>query len=176
MRLFTAIDIPAEMMDQLGEFLARLRPLANLRWSSVENLHVTTKFIGEWPEARLEEMKTSLLGVKQTEPIRVSIRGVGWFPDLRHPTVFWAGVDGGEPLAKLARSTEQAVSKIGVPMEKRAYSPHLTLARVKYSVPLEDLLNSAGDPDFGAFQATSFSLYVSANGKYSKLAEFPFHS
>ncbi len=176
MRLFTAIDIPEEMLEQFGEFLARLRPLANLRWSNVENLHITTKFIGEWPEARLDEMKTSLLDVKQTEPIWVSVRGVGWFPNLRRPTVFWAGVDGGEPLANLAHATEEAVSKIGVPVETRMYSPHLTLARVKYTVPLDDLIKSAGEPDFGTFQATSFFLYLSAKGKYSKLAEFPLNS
>jgi 2'-5' RNA ligase len=54
MRLFTAIDLPAEVLDPLREFLARLRPLAKLHWSPVENLHITTKFIGEWPEARID--------------------------------------------------------------------------------------------------------------------------
>lgn len=176
MRLFTAIDLPGEMLEKLGTFLARLRPLAKLRWSEVENLHITTKFIGEWPEARLDEMKTALRGVEQAEPIRVSVHGVGWFPDSRRPHVFWAGVDAGEPLAKLAQATEQAVAALGVPLEPRVYSPHLTLARVRYAVPLDNLIEAAGDPGFGTFQATSFFLYLSANGKYSKLAEFPLNS
>jgi 2'-5' RNA ligase len=176
MRLFTAIDLPAEMVEKLSEFLTRLRPLANLRWSDVANLHITTKFIGEWPEARLEEAKTALGGVAPTEPVRISVRGVGWFPDLRRPHVFWAGVNGGEPLQNLARATEGAVAGLGVPAEPRAYSPHLTLARVKFAVPLEELIKTAGDPDFGAFQVSSFFLYLSANGKYSKLAEFPLNS
>jgi len=173
MRLFTAIDLPVEMVEKLGAFLARLQPLAKLRWTEVENLHITTKFIGEWPEAHIDEMKNALRGVENTAVIRISVRAVGWFPDLRRPHVFWAGVDGGEPLSNLAKTTEQAVAKLGVPLEPRIYSPHLTLARVKYAVPLEALLKSAGDPDFGAFLATSFFLYLSANGKYSKLAEFP---
>jgi RNA 2',3'-cyclic 3'-phosphodiesterase len=173
MRLFTAIDLPQEILGKLESFLARLHPLAKLRWTEVENLHITTKFIGEWPEARLGEMKTALGGVTQAEPIRVSVHGVGWFPDLRRPHVFWAGVEGGDPLAKLAGATAQAVTALGVADEPRVYSPHLTLARVKYAVPLEDLLNAAGEPDFGAFQASSFFLYLSANGRYSKLAEFP---
>jgi RNA 2',3'-cyclic 3'-phosphodiesterase len=173
MRLFTAIDLPAEMVEKLGAFLARLRPLAKLRWTEVENLHITTKFIGEWPEARVNEMKNALRGVENTAAVRISVRGVGWFPDLRRPHVFWAGVDGGEPLSTLAKTTEQAVATLGVPLESRVYSPHLTLARVRYAVPLEALLKSAGDPDFGAFEAGSFFLYLSANGKYSKLAEFP---
>jgi 2'-5' RNA ligase len=160
----------------LDGFLTRLRPLAKLRWTAVENLHITTKFIGEWPEARLDEMKTALRSVSQPEPIQIAVRGVGWFPDQRRPHVFWAGVNAGEPLARLAHTTEQAVSALGVPAETRPYSPHLTLARVKYAVPLEELIHSAGDPDFGTFQAHSFFLYLSARGKYSKLEEFPLHS
>jgi RNA 2',3'-cyclic 3'-phosphodiesterase len=176
MRLFTAIDLPGEMLEKLDGFLAGLRPLAKLRWTAVENLHITTKFIGEWPEAQLDDMKIALRGVHQPEPIRIAVRSVGWFPDQRRPHVFWAGVDAGEPLAKLAHATEQAVAALGVPAETRPYSPHLTLARVRYAVPLEELIHAAGDPDFGGFQARSFFLYLSAGGKYSKLEEFPLHS
>jgi RNA 2',3'-cyclic 3'-phosphodiesterase len=175
MRLFTAIDLPAEMLDPLREFLARLRPLAKLRWSAVENLHITTKFIGEWPEARIEEMKAALGGVN-SQSIMISISGVGWFPDVRRPRVFWVGVVAGEPLATLARATEQAVATLGVAVEARAYSPHLTLARVKEPVPLDALRPALGSPDFGSFQASCFFLYLSSNGKYSKLAEFPLNS
>ena len=193
MRLFTAIDLPGEMLEKIGEFLARLRPLAKLRWTPVENLHITTKFIGEWPEARLQEMVAALTVVQDgilragCQPAHVqgrianppqaaslhhiAVRGVGWFP-----RVFWVGVHGGEPLMELARATEQAVATLGVPLEARAYSPHLTLARVKDKVPMNPLIAAAGDPDFGVFQATSFFLYLSANGKYSKLAEFTLNS
>jgi 2'-5' RNA ligase len=176
MRLFTAIDLPPEMLEKLREFLARLRPLAKLRWSAVENLHITTKFIGEWPEARIQDMKRALFGVTSMGPIGISVRGVGWFPDARRPRVFWAGVEGGEPLAGLAHATEHAVATLGVPLETRVYSPHLTLARVKEVVQIDDVVSSAGDPDFGGFQPSSFFLYLSSNGKYSKLAEFPLNS
>jgi 2'-5' RNA ligase len=176
MRLFTAIDLPEEMLEKLGAFLARLRPLAKLRWTQRENLHITTKFIGEWPEARIDEIKAALGEVRPGDPIRIAVRGVGCYPDARRPRVFWAGVDAGEPLFKLARATEEAVATLGVPVENRAYSPHLTLARVKDGDPLRDVLQSAGHPDFGAFEASSFLLYLSANGRYSKLAEFPLNS
>ena len=175
MRLFTAIDLPGEMLEKIGEFLARLRPLAKLRWTPVENLHITTKFIGEWPEGRIGEMIAALGRVANPPQAaglpHIAIRGVGWFP-----RVFWAGVEGGEALAALARSTEQAVATLGVPLETRVYSPHLTLGRVKDKVRIEDVVAAAGNPDFGAFQASSFFLYLSLNGKYSKLAEFSLHS
>jgi RNA 2',3'-cyclic 3'-phosphodiesterase len=172
MRLFTAIDLPAEMLEKIGEFLARLRPLAKLRWTPVENLHVTTKFIGEWPERRLPEMIAALGRVGNPGSLpNISVRGVGWFP-----RTFWAGVDGGQPLIALAHKTEEAVARLGVPVETRPYSPHLTLGRVKDKVRIEDVIAAAGDPDFGAFQASSFFLYLSENGKYSKLAEFSLNS
>jgi 2'-5' RNA ligase len=175
MRLFTAIDLPPHMLDLLGHFLARLRPLAKLRWTAVENLHITTKFIGEWPEARIDEMKTALNGVR-SPAINIAVRGVGWFPDARRPHVFWAGTEAGEPLAALAHATDEAVAKLGVPRETRVYSPHLTLARIKDQEAVDAFLKAAGNPDFGAFQASSFFLYLSLNGKYSKLAEFPLNS
>ncbi len=176
MRLFTAIDLPAEMLDKLREFLARLRPLAKLRWSEPENLHITTKFIGEWPEARLDELETALRAVKQAHPIDIAVRGVGWFPNVRRPHTFWVGIDAGDSLGSLAYRTEQSLEPLGVPTETREYSPHLTLARVKDSTRTHAVAAANGDPDFGTFQASAFFLYLSSNGKYSKLAEFPFHS
>jgi RNA 2',3'-cyclic 3'-phosphodiesterase len=176
MRLFVAIDIPDDVKEALRAFVTRLRPLAKLQWSPLDNLHVTTKFIGDWPADRLDEIKHALEGVAAPEPLHISVRHLGWFPNERRPRVFWAGVDGGEALATLARSTEQAVAALGVPVEERDYSPHLTLARLRESVPLNDLqskLRSLPVQNFGSFQASRFFLYQSAGGKYTQLAGFP---
>jgi 2'-5' RNA ligase len=176
MRLFVAIDIPQEVQSNLNALLQRLRPAAKLQWSPPQNLHVTTKFIGEWPEERLEEMKKTLTQVPTSGVFDIAIRGLGWFPNPRSPRVFWAGVDGGEPLSALAAATEAATAKSGVPREKRSYSPHLTLARIRDRVPLEALrkaIAALASDDFGSFRAIAFVLYLSAGGKYTKLAEFP---
>jgi RNA 2',3'-cyclic 3'-phosphodiesterase len=179
MRLFTAIDIPADLTEALRSFVNRLRPTAKIGWSPVENLHVTTKFIGDWPEHRLDEMKNVLSSVPVNRAIDITVKGLGWFPNPHRPRVFWAGIEGGESLRDLARATEHALAQLGVPVEERAYSPHLTLARIREAVPLDRLhqmLQSfpAGCGfDFGSFQATQFSLYLSAGGKYTQLAGFP---
>ena len=176
MRLFTAIDLTPEVLDNLSALLDRLRPVARLNWSPVENLHVTTKFIGEWPLERLEEMKRALARVPTSGAFEIAVRGLGWFPNPKNPRVFWAGVHADEPLAALAAATERATAKVGVPVETRPFSPHLTLARIRVRVPLEALRKAAGALDsgeFGSFPATAFSLYLSAGGKYTKLAEFP---
>ncbi len=179
MRLFAAIDIPAEIKDALRCFVDRLRPTAKIGWSPIENLHVTTKFIGEWPEPRLDEMKNTLASVPVSGAIDITIKGLGWFPNPRRPRVFWTGVEGGAPLRDLAKATEQAVARLGAPVEERVYSPHLTLARIREAVPLDRLHETiASFPagcgfDFGSFTATQFLLYLSAGGKYTHLAGFP---
>jgi 2'-5' RNA ligase len=180
MRLFVGIEIPEDVKARLRAMLAQLRPLADFRWSPVENLHVTTKFIGEWPAERLEEIKTTLSAVTAAvtapTPIEIAIRGLGWFPNPHRPRVFWAGVHGGEELRALAAATDQAVAGLGVPGETREFRPHLTLARVKDGTSLESVRRGVAaldSQDFGAFRARGFVLYLSAQGKYTKLAEFP---
>src|ERR1700684_2330789 len=102
MRLFTAVEIPSEIKARLQVFVKRLRPAAKLAWSPVENLHVTTKFIGEWPEPRLGEVKAALATVVSPAPLEIAIRGVGWFPNPRNPRVLFAGIESGPELHTLA--------------------------------------------------------------------------
>lgn len=176
MRLFTALDIPGEITARLRVFVDRLRSSAKLAWSPMENLHVTTKFIGEWPEPRFQEVKDALATVPLPGPVEIAVRGVGWFPNARNPRVFWAGVESGPKLQTLARDTERAVATLGVPIEDREFHPHLTLARRRDAARLEklrELLAAADSTDFGAFPATSFFLYQSAGGRYTRLNEFP---
>jgi 2'-5' RNA ligase len=187
MRLFTAIESSDEVKNNLRILLDRLRPaaeLAKLSWTRLDNLHITTKFIGEWPEDRLEDMKRALLSVgspgaiQVRGPIQVRIGGIGWFPNARNPRVLWAGVKAGDELRQLAEATDAAVHAIGVAREDRDYSPHLTLARIRDRVPsealgnLRTLIDSLGPAEFGSFCATEFHLYLSAAGKYTKLADF----
>jgi len=178
MRLFTALDLSAEVISNLKKLLLRLRPAAEIRWSPPENLHVTTKFIGEWPAERLEELKAALAGLPARAPIPVRIRRVGFFPNPHAPRVFWCGVEAAE-LGALAADTDRATAALGVPSEERAYSPHLTLARIKEPVslqPLREIIASLPSLEFGDFEADRFFLYHSrmnpAGSVYTKLAEF----
>ncbi len=119
MRLFTAIDIPEEVRIHLRALIERLRPTARLSWSPAEKLHVTTKFIGEFPDERLDEMKCVLKSVGSPGPFTIAIEGLGWFPNPRSPRVFWAGVKAGPELEMLARATENAVASLGVAKEEK---------------------------------------------------------
>jgi 2'-5' RNA ligase len=179
MRLFTALDLPGDAVRNLEQFLARLKPTARIQWSPPANLHITTKFIGEWPEERLGELKAALANLPPREPIAVHIRRVGFFPNPHSPRVFWCGIEA-PGLAGLAADTDRAIAALGVPPEDRAYSPHLTLARIKDRVnlqPLREAIAAAPSLDFGRFEARSSFLYSSkmqpTGSVYTKLAEFP---
>ena len=64
MRLFTGLDLPEDLVGNLERLLGELRPAARIGWSAPANLHITTKFIGEWPDGRLEELKHALAAVE----------------------------------------------------------------------------------------------------------------
>ena len=181
MRLFTAVDISLEVVGALDRLVAQLRPTARIKWSPAANLHITTKFIGEWPDARRAQIEEALRGLPSRPPIPIAIRGLGFFPNARAPRVFWAGVEAPASLGELARETERALDGLGVAMEARAFSPHLTLARIKEPLPLDRLhhvIAALPSTEFGAFTADRFHLYQSAlhpsGSVYTRLSEFPF--
>ena len=180
MRLFTGIDLPAEVVRNLESLLARLRRTARVRWSPPGNLHITTRFIGEWPAGRMPELQSVLAALPGSGPIPIRVRKLGFFPNPHAPRVFWAGVEGSPGLAALALDTDRALATLGLEAEGRPFSPHLTLARIKEPVPLQELRETiAGLPslEFGDFTAHRFHLYQSrigpAGSVYTKLAEFP---
>jgi 2'-5' RNA ligase len=167
MRLFTGIGLPEEMTGKLEGLIRELKPAAKVRWSPAANLHITTKFIGEWPEERLEELKGALRGVERRGALEIGVRGLGWFPNPHAPRIFWVSVDGGEGLRTLAAGTEEALTALGIAREKRAYTPHLTLARVGPGTDLRELRRRVAElpgQDWGRFRAESFSLYRSEPG------------
>lgn len=172
MRLFLAIDLPHEIRLRLDRLLAVLRPEALIKWSPLDNLHITTKFIGEWPDVRLNELHEALLQLAPRTPLQIELRDLGWFPNRRLPRVFWAGVCGGEPLAALARETEECLTPLGIKREARRFSPHLTLARIKSPVPLsrfQEKIDAMQPVVIGSFSACNFQLYRSDPGSSSSI-------
>jgi len=182
MRLFTGLDLPREVAVNLAELVQHLRPTADIQWSPTGNLHITTKFIGEWPEERLDELKAGLAGLPPRVPISISIRKVGFFPNPHAPRVFWCGIEA-PGLEELAAATDHATARLGIVPEARAFSPHLTLARVKTRLnlqPLREAIAALPSLDFGSFTAAGFFLYQSrlhpAGSVYTKLAEYKFQT
>jgi RNA 2',3'-cyclic 3'-phosphodiesterase len=148
----------------------------------VEGLHLTLKFIGEVKDEKLNQIK-HVLGTIKAATLDVSFAGTGFFPTPRSPRVFWAGVHAGQELPALAAAIDSGLgeAKLGIEREKRAYSPHLTLARAGAADPgslkgLAPLVEREATPQFGTMTAREFWIYRSELGrggsKYTKLERF----
>ncbi len=181
-RIFIALDIPGEIREHLNQYVDRVRQLApDARWVRAKSLHVTLKFVGEVKDAKLAEITTALTPIK-AKPFPVEFKATGFFPAPKSARVFWAGVNGGEALPRLASAIDAAVEKLGIPRKKRAYHAHLTLARAPEDNRhcfrlLHERLGAEEPPRFGTMTAQEFFLYQSqimrGGARYTKLERFP---
>lgn len=186
MRLFVALEIPAAVRDNLAALLKDLRDLSRQlgdrrgRWVRPENLHVTLKFIGEAADTKLEGIRDALAKIRSDAPVDLQFRGLGYFPNEKHPRVLWVGLNASSNLALLAGDIDRALEAQGVAPEKRAFAPHVTLAR--FEPPgLHEKLGAAiqknSQREFGSFQARDFHLIESklrpSGAEYTTLASFP---
>ena len=186
MRLFVALAIPAAVRDNLAALLKDLRDLSlrvgdkRGRWVRPENLHVTLKFVGEAADTQLEGIRDALAKIRSDAPIDLQFRGLGYFPHEKHPRVLWVGLNASSNLALLAGDIDRALEAQGVAPEKRAFAPHVTLAR--FEPPgLHEKLGAAIQKnfqrEFGSFQARDFHLIESklrpSGAEYTTLASFP---
>jgi RNA 2',3'-cyclic 3'-phosphodiesterase len=189
MRLFVALDIDDGIRQRLAEYMVGVKRLVpDVKWVPAESLHVTLKFIGEFPEQKLNELKQQLVMIGG-HPFNLSFRSAGFFQP-RSPRVFWVGIEAGHELAALAHAVDQATAKLGVPKEERAFTPHLTLARTGSGRPqgaredrnkpkmyeLKARVEAMPAPEFGTMTAREFFLYQSKTlpqgAQYTKLERF----
>lgn len=179
MRLFTGLSIGPTVLAALTRLLEELKPAAALRWSPVENLHITTKFVGSWPDEGLGDLISRLDAMPETRRFPVTVSHLGFLPNPHRPRTLLAGVQSGVELAALAKSIEEALVTIGCSREERRFTPHVTLARIKDEDVrgLRERIASMSNLNFGSFEVTHFHLYVSRPGPlgsaYRILKSFP---
>lgn len=134
-RTFIAVDIGDDTRAAAVALQQRLaRTGAEVKWATAESMHVTLLFLGEVDELEVVSVCRVVKDVAGREPpfpLRVS--GVGAFPTPRRPKVIWGGItDGAEPLRRLYTALEARLLDLGCyRQEERAYTPHLTLGRVR---------------------------------------------
>jgi 2'-5' RNA ligase len=182
-RVFVALDVPEEVRATLAELSSRLQKTCpSARWVRLEGVHITLKFIGEVPREKVEDIRAVLGDLSSFAPVKLRFAGLGFFPSARSPRVFWAGVEGGAHLAELAAAIETRLEPLGIPLEKRAFHPHLTLARFESpqgTRALSDAVAALGAPEFGNETFREFHLYQSvlkrSGAEYSRLATYSLH-
>ena len=144
-RAFIAIELDETHHRALADLQARLkRELAAaktagsataqyVRWVAPENIHLTLKFLGDVESGRLPDLQHAVADAcAGIAPFTLTIGGAGAFPDTRRPNVLWVGIGGDvERAVTLAQKIDEACGALGFAREERAFSPHLTLGRVK---------------------------------------------
>ncbi len=133
MRLFFAINLPAEEQDRLHRATARLRAAdLPVRWVPPQNLHVTLRFLGSVAGQLVAGVQEAgARAAAGIAPFDTRLGGIGAFPNTRRPRVIWVGVQKAEPLLELHAALEQALAPLGFAPEDRAFQPHITLGRVR---------------------------------------------
>jgi 2'-5' RNA ligase len=170
-RLFVAVETgptvaraAATLVDGLRRRAASLAPRSKVTWIPPERLHLTIRFIGNVDEERRHALEAALQPVLDVPSFALAIAGIGTFPRSGHPRVIWAGVaKGQERLDEIAREVTTRLERAGVPAEDRAFSPHLTLARVRDAAGLrsEPLIEPDRAAELGATRVEAITLFES---------------
>ena len=143
LRAFIAVEIPTRIHKEIESQTAPLRDVLNtslVRWVPTSNIHLTLKFLGDISPANVDMLAQMLSAeASQHTAFEIQFRGLGVFPNPKRPRVLWIGIQAPAGLEALQSHLEAATAKLGFPVEKRPFSPHLTIGRVKQYVSPTDI-------------------------------------
>jgi RNA 2',3'-cyclic 3'-phosphodiesterase len=150
LRTFVAIPLSQEVhtkLDDLQRQLKRRCPAGSVRWVVPESIHLTLHFLGDILPERVEPVRAALAAVARNAAPRPAdprlafqVGGLGAFPNLSRPRVVWVGVqDPASRVALLHEAVGEALASVGFEPERRRFSPHLTLGRVKRQASAADV-------------------------------------
>ena len=148
LRAFIAIEFSPALREQFAVIIAalgRATPPRAVSWVKADNIHLTLKFLGDIPQTHIAPISAALAeAASAVESFSFSVSGLGCFPNLKRPRVVWAGIDpaGAKSLIELQAAVEQQLAALPYPAEARAFSPHITLGRVRREARPEDAVKA----------------------------------
>ena len=149
-RLFTALEIPRNAAIMAFMTPPRMVPA---RWIDVENYHITLRFIGDVDGRTADEIVERLDRIDRPE-FQLRLEGIGSFGSKK-PHSIWAGVSPSPEMNALQGEIERICQRIGLPPDPRKFTPHVTLARLKYS-RVDDVVHYLAGR--GNFQTSTFTV------------------
>lgn len=142
-RSFIAAELPTDIKSKLDKLQEELRQnkLQHIKWANPSGIHLTLKFLGNIDAKDIERITNAIEeGCKGCHEFTLELSGLGVFPNYKRPRVIWLGVGGQvDVLLKLQRQIDDKLELIGFPREKRPFSAHITLGRVRESVTSNEL-------------------------------------
>ena len=187
LRLFIAVELPAELVQRLKDFQAGLSSarLRYVKWVEPGSIHLTLKFLGNVDAGRLEPVITAIEAAAGSHsPFHLNTGGTGFFPSPQRARVFWLGLDGDVgDLIRLQQDIDRAMANLGFESENRPFTAHLTLARLREGCSGEERIEFTGQVQTAVFEsgpttqvrsvALMRSQLTSRGAIYTRLAEFP---
>src|SRR5215210_1214668 len=173
-RLFVAIRPPEHIRDRL---IDAMDDSPELRWVGDENLHLTLRFIGEVERPLADDIALALSRVRCGR-FDLRIAGVGIF-EQRNGGALWAGVQPREPVTALAAKVERACVAAGLEPERRAFHPHVTLARwnrreAKAALAFLERTRALASEPFAVDRFILYESRLSRHGAhYEEVADYP---
>jgi 2'-5' RNA ligase len=157
-RLFVAIRPPETIRDLL---IDAMDESAEFRWQDDEQLHLTLRFIGEVERPLANDLADSLSRI-HAPSFHLKVAGVGRF-EQRSSGALWAAVEPKPPVTSLAAKVERVCQENGLEPERRAFHPHITLARWKgrRTREVQDFLERRRDLSSEPFAVNQFILFES---------------
>ncbi|GAB4452355.1 MAG: RNA 2',3'-cyclic phosphodiesterase [Anaerolineae bacterium] len=144
-RSFIAIELSAPAQQALTALQGRLKTISPphaVRWTAIQNIHLTLHFLGDVTADRLEPIQAAMRAAAETvPPFALRLGGLGCFPNTSRPRVIWVGLtEANSSLSSLHAALGQKLAEaIDFAPETRPFSPHLTLGRVKSGIPKRHL-------------------------------------
>jgi RNA 2',3'-cyclic 3'-phosphodiesterase len=173
MRLFTAVELDTAVREaaalataQIRDAVQRAAPRLTARWVPAEHLHLTVRFLGDVRGERAESVISALGTPLDLPAFDLTLAGCGVFPRSGPPRVLWIGVsDGHRGMADLHVATGARLTPLGFEAERRPYTAHLTIARVKetgrVTAGMLGARLSAVPADCGSFRVSALTLFRS---------------
>jgi len=140
-RTFIAIDIPVS--QKVTEIINELKKIQiDAKIVEIENMHLTLKFLGDTDENLIDEIEKIIKdAILNMQPFEIILKNLGVFPNEKYMKVAWIGVENAEPLKKFAETIDTKLKDLGFEKEKRPFSVHLTIARIKSAKNKEKLMD-----------------------------------
>ena len=132
-RSFLSISASPQLRDHAASVIEDLQSIpSGVKWERPEKLHLTLKFFGSIEESRLKDFGETLRPrIGTLESFMVTYSGLGAFPSIDHPRIFWIGTEPNDDLLRLVSIIEEVGTSFGFPSEARTFHAHVTIGRVK---------------------------------------------
>lgn len=166
-RVFVALEFEGQWSSQFLDMYRKLKITSDkseiqVKWSPMNNLHLTLKFLGDISDEQIATATTELKKICQNvAPFELQLRGVGAFENELEARVIWVGVQNKVVLGDLWQMIESAFVSHGFLPADQDFSPHITLGRLRNKQSVKSMIAPFLRKDYGVMKVNKIMLYES---------------